>query len=164
MIFAIGGIDMIWWQSLIISVTSVAVGALLGYLLSWLGAKIERDSTKRRQLLEAMQGLFAELGINLKLIEKQPDGLLPRLTKDMWNIHKSKIAELPLHIQENIYQAYSSIEQVNAVVDNMYAFGSRSHYGPGAWDTRYENEAKKAREPLKKARYDLKEWLREQRK
>lgn len=110
-----------------------------------------------------MRGLLTEIRANLKLIEQQPEpGLLPWLGKDMWNIHKSKVLDLPFGIQEGLYQAYSCIDKVNAVVQNMYAFGSRQDYGPGKWDTRYENEAEKAREPVKRAKDKLEVWLKEQ--
>jgi len=154
---------MVWWQYLIISVVSLVVGGVFGYWLNRRGMKTERDAIERRQLRDAAKGLLAEMHANLKLTQKSPDpALLPPLAKDMWNIHRSKIVELSLQIQESLYQAYSSIDNVNAVLENMYAFGSRQNYGPGAWDTRYANEAKEARVHMKRARDCLEEWLREQ--
>lgn len=148
---------MVWWQYLIVSVVSIVVG----YCLSRLGAKSERAATEQRQLQDAVRSLLTEICANLNLIEKSPEpGLLPLLTRDMCNIHKSDVADLPREIQESLYQAYSSIDTVNAVVQNMYAFGSRQNYGPGAWDTRYANEAQKARCLMEKARDDLQKHLK----
>ena len=154
---------MVWWQSLIIMVVSLVVGGLFGYWLNKRGMQNQRDATERRQLGDAVKGLLTEMCANLSLTEESPEpALLPPLTKDMWNMHKSKIAELSLEIQKSLYQAYSGIDNVNAVVENMYAFGSRQNYGPGAWDTRYRNEAEKAREHMERARDCLEEWLKEQ--
>lgn len=154
---------MVWWQYLIISVASLVVGGLFGYLLNRRGMKTERDATERRQLRDATKGLLTEMYANLKLTEKSPEpALLPPLAKDMWTIHKSKIIELSLEIQESLYQAYSSIDNVNAVLEDVYAFGSRQNYGPGRWDKRYEDEAKKAREHMERARDCLEGWLKEQ--
>ena len=148
---------MVEWQYLVISLASVAVG----YLLSRLGAKAERDAIEGRQLQSAVKGLLIEMNTNLKLIEKGPDAaLLPPLAKDMWNIHKSRIVELPSEMQTCLYEAYASIDYVNAVLDIRDADGTHDR-GPGKWDTRYKNEAEKAREPIEKARDALQEWLKE---
>jgi len=150
---------MIWWQYLIISLASIAVG----YWLSKLGAKAERVAAERRQLRDAVEGLLTEMYANLKLTEKDPEpGLLLPLAKDMWNIHKGKTFKLSLEIQESLNQAYSSIDNVNAVLGSMNAYGGRQNYGPGAWDRRYGDEAKKARVHMEKARDCLEEWLKEQ--
>ena len=154
---------MVWWQYLIISVVLLVIGGLFGYLLNRRGMKTEREAVERRQLRDAAKGLLTEMYANLKLTEKDPEpALLPPLAKDMWNIHKSKIVELPLEIRESLYQVYSSIDNVNAVLENMYAFGSRQGYGPGVWDRRYTDEAKKAREHMERAKDCLEEWLKEQ--
>ena len=156
-------IEMAWWQDLIKSVVLIVVGGLFGYLLNRRGMRIERDATERRQLRDAVEGLLTEIYANLKLTEKDPEpALLPPLAKDMWNVHKSKIVELSLEIQGSLYQAYSSIDNVNAVLDVMYAYGNRQNYGPGAWDKRYMDEAKKARVHMEKARDCLEERLKEQ--
>jgi uncharacterized protein YneF (UPF0154 family) len=154
---------MLWWQYLIVSVVLLVVGGLFGYWLNRRGMKTERDARERRELRDAVKGLLTEMNANLKLTEIGPEpALLPPLAKDMWNIHKSKILELPLEIQESLYQAYSSIDNVNAVLETRFACGNRGH-GPGAWDTRYEREGKKAREPMEKARNYLEIWLSQQR-
>lgn len=154
--------EMVWWQYLIISLTSVALGAFMGYFLNRRGVQSERDARERRELRDAVKGLLTEMNANLKLTEKRPEpALLPPLAKDMWDIHKSKILELPLEIQESLYQAYSAIDSVNAVIDTRLACGNRDQ-GPGAWDTRYENEGKKARERIEEARSYLGKWLKEQ--
>lgn len=154
---------MVWWQYLIISVVLLVVGGLFGHWLSRRGAKAERVATEGRQLVEAVKGLLIETYANLELTEKDPEpALLPPLAKDMWNIHKNKVVELPFEIQETLYQAYHCIDNVNAVLANVYAFGGRQHYGPGAWDRLYSDEAKKAREHIQRARDCLEEWLKEQ--
>jgi len=153
---------MVWWQYLIISLASITLGAFIGYFLNKRGVQNERDAREQRQLRDAVQSLLTEVNANLKLTEKGVEpALLPRLAKDMWNIHKSNVAELSPEIQEILHQAYSSIDKVNALIDNMYAFGSRQNYGPGAWDERYRDEAKRARKPMEKARDALQEWLKE---
>ena len=152
---------MVWWQYLIISLASVAVGVFLGYFLNKRGVQNERDARERMQLQSAVKGILAEMNANLKLIEKGPNmALLPPLAKDMWNIHKSRIVELPSEMQICLYEAYAGIDYVNAVLDTRTAVGPRGH-GPGEWDTRYMNEAEKARNPIEKARDALQEWLKE---
>ena len=152
---------MVWCQYLIISLASVALGALLGYFLNKRGVQNERAARERMQLQSAVKGLLTEMNANLELIKKGPDmALLPRLAKDMWNIHKSKIVELPSEMQTCLYEAYAGIDYVNAVLDTRVAVGPRGH-GPGEWDTRYKNEAEKARKPIEIARDALQEWLKE---
>ena len=158
---------MDWYEALAVTLGSVVVGTVLGAFLGHCfgrrGMKEERIERRKQELQDAVRGLLTEVRANLKLIEKQLEpGLLPWLSKDMWNIHKSRVIDLPFEIQESLYQAYSSIDKVNAVVQNMYAFGSRHRYGPGSWDTRYENEGKNAREPMAIATDKLEEWLKEQ--
>jgi hypothetical protein len=148
---------MVWWQYLIISLASAGVG----YGLSRLGARAEKDALERRQLQNAVKGLLTEMNANLKLVEKGPDiALLPPLAKDMWNIHKSRIVELPSEMQTCLYEAYVRIDYVNAVLDIRADVGTRG-LGPGAWDERYRDEAKRARGPMGKAREELKKWLAE---
>jgi hypothetical protein len=152
---------MVWWQYLVISVASVALGAFIGYFLNTRAVQNERDASERRQLRSAVKGLLTEMNANLKLIENGPDmALLPPLAKDMWNIHKSRIVELPSEMQTCLYEAYVRIDYVNAVLDIRADVGTRGH-GPGAWDTRYKNEAEKTREPIERARDALQEWLKE---
>ena len=146
-----------WWQYLIIALASAGVG----YWLSRLGARAERDAIERRQLQNAVKGLLTEMNSNLKLIEKGPDmALLPPLAKDMWNIHKSRIVELSTEMQACLYETYIRIDYVNAVLDIRVVEGNRGH-GPGAWETRYKNEAEKARKPIEEAREELRKWLAE---
>jgi hypothetical protein len=153
---------MVWWQNLIVSLASVALGAFIGYFLNKRGVQNERDAGERMQLRIAVKGLLAEMNANLKLIEKGPDmALLPPLAKDMWNIHKSKIVELPSEMQTCLYEAYVGIDYVNAVLDTRAVVGTRGH-GPGAWDTRYGNEAEKAKKSMEKAKEELEKWLAEQ--
>lgn len=153
---------MVWWQYLIISLASITLGAFIGYFLNRRGVQDERDAGERRQLQSAVKGLLAEMNANLKLIEKGPDmALLPLLAKDMWNIHKSRIVELPSEMQACLYEAYVRIDYVNAVLDIRVVEGNRGR-GPGAWETRYKNEAEKARKPMEEARNCLKVWLKEQ--
>lgn len=148
---------MVWWQYLIIALASAGVG----YWLSRLGARAERDAIERRQLQNAVKGLLTEMNSNLKLIEKGPDmALLPPLAKDMWNIHKSRIVELSTEMQACLYETYIRIDYVNAVLDIRVVEGNRGH-GPGAWETRYKNEAEKARKPIEEAREELRKWLAE---
>ena len=154
---------MVWWQYLIISVVLLVVGGLFGHWLSGRGAKAERVATEGRQLVDAVKGLLIEMYANLKLTEKDPEpALLPPLAKDMWNIHKSKVVELPLEIQEALYQAYHSIDNVNAVLDLRDTYPKQGTGTPGAWDRRYSDEAKKAREHMQRARDCLEQWLKEQ--
>jgi hypothetical protein len=156
------GVEMAWWQYLIISLASVALGAFIGYFLNKRGVQNERDASEWKQLRSAVKGLLTEMSANLKLIEKGPDmALLPPLAKDMWNIHKSRIVELPSEMQACLYEAYIHIDYVNAVLDSRADFGIRPN-GLGVWDTRYKNEAEKARKPMEKARDCLKVWLKEQ--
>ena len=149
---------MVWWQYLIISLASAGVG----YWLSRRGARAERHAIERRQLQSAVKGLLTEMNTNLKLIEKGPDmALLPPLAKDMWSIHKSRIVELPAEMQARLYEAYVRMDYVNAVLDIRVVEGNRGH-GPSAWETRYKNEAEKARKPMEETRNCLKAWLKEQ--
>jgi len=149
---------MVWWQYLVVALGS----ALVGYWLSRIGARAERDTIERRQLQNAVKGLLTEMNANLKLIEKGPDrALYPPLAKDMWNIHKSRIVELPTEMQACLYEAYFRMDYVNAVLDTRVVEGNRG-YGPGAWETRYKDEGEKARKPMEEARNCLKVWLEEQ--
>lgn len=154
--------EMIWWQYLIISLASVAVGTLIGYFLNKRGVQNERDARERRQLQDAVQGLLTEICANLKIVEKDVEsGILPRLAKEMWDMHKSNIIELPSAIQGDLYEAYYSIDKVNSVVENMHAFGSREGWSPTYWDTHYEMKAQEARKPMEKARDTLERWRKE---
>ena len=149
---------MVWWQYLLIVLGS----ALIGYWLSRIGARAERDTIEQRQLQSAVKGLLTEIDANLKLIEKGPDmALYPPLAKDMWNTHKSRIVELPTEIQACLYEAYVRLDYVNAVLDTRVVEGSRGH-GPGAWETRWKNEGEKATNPMEEARHCLEVWLKEQ--
>jgi hypothetical protein len=149
---------MVFWQYLVIALGS----AVVGYWLSRIGARAERDVVEQRYLRNAVKGLLAEMNANLKLIEKGPDmALFPPLAKDMWNIHKSRIVELPSEMQACLYEAYVQIDYVNAVVDTRAVEGNRG-FGPSAWEKRWKNEGEKAREPVEKARNYLKAWLKEQ--
>jgi len=135
---------MVWWQYLVIALGLV----LVGYWLSRAGARAERDAIEQRQLQNAVKGLLTEMNANLKLIKKGPDrALFPPLAKYMWNIHKSKIVELPFKMQACLCEAYVRIDYVNAVLDTRVVEGNRG-LGPGAWETRYKNEGKKARKPM----------------
>ncbi len=146
---------MIWWQSMIL----ILLGGLIGFFFNRLGAKSERHSIEKRHLLDAIRGLLIEMQSNMELTKKPPEpALLPRLAKDMWNIHRSSVAELPLEVQEVLYLAYVEIDKVNAVVETRIAFSNR--YSPGGWDKRYMDEAKKARKAIKKARDILCEHLK----
>lgn len=150
-------VEMAWWQYLIILLASAG----FGYWLSRLGARAERDAIEHRQLRNAVKGLLTEMNANLKLIEKGPDmALFPPLAKDMWNIHKSRIVELPSEMQAWLYEAYVRIGYVNAVLDTRAVEGNRG-FGPSAWEKRWRNEGEKAREPMEKARDALQEWLKE---
>ena len=149
---------MVWWQYLVIALGS----ALVGYWLSRIGARAERDTIERRQLQNAVKGLLTEINANLKLIEKGPDrALYPPLAKDMWNIHKSRIVELPTEMQACLYEAYVRMDYINAVLDTRVVEGNRG-FGPGAWETRWKNEGEKAREPMEEAANCLNAWLKEQ--
>ena len=110
------------------SLASVALGAFIGYFLNKRGVQNERDARERRQLRSAVKGLLTEMNANLKLIEKGPDmALLPPLAKDMWNIHKNRIVELPSEMQTCLYEAYVRIDYVNAVLDIRADVGTRGH-------------------------------------
>ena len=149
---------MVRWQYLVISLVSL----VFGYLLSRLGARAERDAIERRQLRDAAKGLLTEMNANLKLIERGPDmALFPPLAKDMWNVHKSRIVELPSEMQVCLHEAYIRIDYVNAVLDTRAVEGNRGH-GPSAWETRWKNEGEKARKPMEEAQNSLRAWLREQ--
>lgn len=151
---------MDWWQNLIMILVPVVVGALIGYFFNRLGAKHERRITEIIHLQDAVSGLLVEMEANIKLTERQPEpALLPRLAKDMWNMHKSSVCELPFAVQESLYQAYVSIDKVNAVVETRIAYSSGHGYNPRSWDTRYENEAKGARELMERARDNLRTYL-----
>lgn len=153
---------MAWWQYLVTSIVLLVVGGVFGYLLNRRGMKAERNATEQRQLRIAVKGLLTEMNANLKLIEKGPElALLPPLATDMWNIHKSRIVELPSEMQTCLHEAYAGIAYVNAVPDIRAVAGTRGR-GPGAWDTRYKNEAEKARNPMEEARNRLEVWLKAQ--
>jgi len=143
---------MVWWQSIIL----LFFGGLIGFFFNRLGAKSEREAIERRQLQDAIRGLLIEMKSNIKLTEKPPEpAILPRLAKDMWDIHKISVAKLPLKIQETLYRAYAEIDKVNALVETRIAFSNRKGDTPGTWDTRYESEANKARMVIKKAKRNL---------
>jgi len=159
--------EVVLWPYLITSLASVAVGAFIVYFLNKHAAQNERDATERRQLQDTVQGLLTEICANLKVVEKVVEkdmvqGILPRLAKDMWNMRKSNIIELPSAIQGDLYEAYCSIDKVNSVVESMHAFGSRESWLPDYWDATYKDEAQEARKPMDKAREELKKWLAEQ--
>jgi len=147
---------MVWWQSIILLI----FGGLIGFFFNRLGAKSERDAIERRHLQDAIRGLLIEMQSNIKLTENPPGlAILPRLAKDMWNMHKSSVAELPLVIQETLYRAYIEIDKVNAVVETRIAFSNRKGDTPGTWDSRYANEANRARKAIKKAKATLLKYL-----
>lgn len=140
---------MVFWQYVI----AILIGAVIGFFSS---ISLSRYESRKKQT-EALISLLVELELNVELLNKILDqkhpGILLRLEKEMWNSHKSVITSLSYESQASIYNAYHYIHIVNSIIDNHLAFHGT---GPGAWEARYINETKTAREPITNARDQLK--------
>ena len=147
---------MEWWQPLI----GVIVGALL---TAWLQRRTIRDERAVRQkteLCNAMHGLLMEIDEHLELSKIDPMGMRLVFPTDMWEVHKRKVADLPLTVQESLHKGYSSIRKINTITQPALAYAHKYHVGD--FDKRYLDEVREANEPVRKAREELAKWLAEE--
>lgn len=151
---------MEWWQQAAFPLIGVIVGVLLG---AWLQRRTIRDERAYRQkteLCNAMHGLLMEIDEHLELSKIDPMGMRLLFPTDMWEVHKGKVADLPLTLQESLYKAYSSIREINTITQTALAYAHR--YPVGEFDKRYLDEVRKANGLLREAREELAKWLVEE--
>lgn len=151
---------MEWWQQAAFPLIGVILGVLVG---AWLQRRTIRDERAYRQkteLCNAMHGLLMEIDEHLELSKIDPMGMRLLFPTDMWEVHKGKVADLPLTLQESLYKAYSSIRKINTVTQTALAYARRYHVGE--FDKRYLDEVREADGPLRKAREELAKWLVEE--
>ena len=148
---------MEWWQQLILSLVTILFGAFLGYFLSRIGAKQEKESRTREKLEESVSGILVELEINLKLA-KQPfqNRLVPFVTS-MWEVQKGEILRLPKELKDVLYQVYVEIEMANNLVE---ADIHQLEYGRGYYNEPYKDKKSGIGEKAEQAIKDLEDWLK----
>ena len=148
---------MEWWQQLILSLVTILFGAFLGYFLSRIGAKQEKESRTGEKLEEAVSGILVELETNFKLA-KQPfqTRLVPFVTS-MWEIHKGEILRLPKELKDVLYQVYVEIEMANNLVE---ADIHQLEYGRGYYNEPYKDKKNSIVEKAEQAIKDLEGWLK----
>ena len=151
---------MEWWQQAVFPLIGVIVGVLVGAWLQRRTIRDERAYRQRAELCNAMHGLLMEIDEHLELSKIDPIGMRLLFPTDMWEVHKGKVADLPLTLQESLYKAYTSIRKINTITQYGLASAAKNHVS--TWDTRYLDEVKKANEPLGKAREALAKWLVEE--
>jgi len=151
---------MEWWQQAASALIGVIVGVLLGAWLQRRTTREERTFRQKTELCNAMYGLLMEIEENLALAKKDPMAMLPIYPTDMWEVHKGKIASLPLTLQEGLQKAYLSIKGMNDITHTALAYASTKHLG--SFNSLYYSKVREIDEPLRKAGEELAEWLVEE--
>ena len=148
---------MEWWQQLILSLVTISFGAFLGYFLSRIGAKREKESRTGEKLEDAVSGILVELETNLELA-KQPfqNRLVPFVTS-MWEVHKGEILRLPKEPKDVLYQVYVEIEMANNLVE---ADIHQLEYGRGYYNEPYKEKKNSIAEKAEQAIKGLQNWLK----
>ena len=148
---------MEWWQQLILSLVTILFGAFLGYFLSRIGAKQEKESRTGEKLEEAVSGILVELETNSKL-GKQPfqNRLVPFVTS-MWEVHKGEILRLPKELKDVLYEVYVEIEMANNLVE---ADIHQLEYGRGYYNEPYKEKKNSIVVKAEQVIKDLEDWLK----
>ena len=134
---------MDWWQIALIVLASVAVGLLVGGLLSYLIARLRKRSffAKREAIQVAEEqpestapDLLTELETNHRIAsESRTEGMLPFETR-VWEASQNAVHKLTADLREELAQAYLDMHQANDIVWLSTELGHKSqtlneHYG-----------------------------------
>jgi len=132
---------MDWWQVVLIILASVAVGLLVGGLLSYLIARLRRkrfvekfEKFEKYETTEVAEvqsestapDLLTELETNHRIAtEPRRDELLPFKTQ-VWDKNQGKVHTLTANLREDLAQAYLDMRQANDIVWLSTELGHRS--------------------------------------
>ena len=134
---------MDWWQIALIVLASVAVGLLVGGLLSYLIARLRKKSffAKREAIQVAEEqpestapDLLTELETNHRIAsESREEEMLPFETR-VWEAYQNAVHKLTVDLREELAQAYLDMHQANDIVWLSTELGHKSqtldeHYG-----------------------------------
>jgi MFS superfamily sulfate permease-like transporter len=143
-------------------VAALAVGvivALTGYFLNLSAMRKERKDRASEQLRSAIRSILVELKENSELAKKpMHTNIMESFTAGVWDYHKGEIRELPQNVQTAIHEAYISIREANALVENNL----RLPYGGGTLNDRYKEKKNEVTEKTAKAIELCKDWFKQQ--
>jgi len=126
---------MDWWQVVLIVLASVAIGLLVGGLLSYLIARLRKKRfVEKHETIEVAEvqleptapDLLTELETNHRIAtEPRTDELLPFKTQ-VWDKSQGKAHTLTANLREELAQAYLDMRQANDIVWLSTELGHRS--------------------------------------
>ena len=133
---------MDWWQAVLVVLISVAVGFLVGGLISYLIARLRKKPfVLRRETVEIVEvvevvaeeqsepaapDLFTEIENNHRIAtEPRTDELLPFKTQ-VWDTSQDEVHKLTANLREELAQAYLDMRQANDIVWLSTELGHRS--------------------------------------
>ena len=135
---------MDWWQVVLIVLASVAVGLLIGGLLSYLIARLRKKSffAKRETIQVAEEqpestapDLLTELETNHRIAtESRIDEIRPFETR-VWETSQNAVHKLTVNLREELAQAYLDMHQANDIVWLSTELGHKSQ----TLDEHYKN-------------------------
>jgi len=135
---------MDWWQIALIVLASVAVGLLVGGLLSYLITRLRKKSffAKREAIQVAEElpestapDLLTELETNHRIAtESQTDEIRPFETR-VWETSQNAVHKLTVDVREELAQAYLDMHQANDIVWLSTELGHKSQ----TLDEHYKN-------------------------
>jgi len=156
------------WQALLVGLLGAAIGGILSFIGSVVGAKLTSGSASKlaqqerhqRELLirkTAVSGLLAEIRDNLALGRDPLTGYSKAtFISDLWQAHKGNTEFLALDTQEYLRKGYASVFLANSVV--MYELNLLKH-GSGYYDEDYKKRVSDMKAAFSKSEGALKAWL-----
>ncbi len=158
-------------DSIIISLISGLIGAIIGGALSfwgsWYGARLQVKSAKEMQENQEkvlfgrkVTSLLAEVMDNLDRADQlNVEGyhVWIKYSRDTWDEVKGDLFELPERVLLNLIKTYTEIARYNSLVDNQLT-DHRSGFQT-AWDDILEKQGEQVKKELLKTKRSLEKWL-----
>jgi len=135
---------MDWWQVVLIVLASVAVGLLIGGLLSYLIARLRKKSffAKRETIQVAEEqpestapDLLTELETNHRIATESRTDEIRAFETRVWETSQNAVHKLTVNLREELAQAYLDMHQANDIVWLSTELGHKSQ----TLDEHYKN-------------------------
>ncbi|MCK4783029.1 MAG: hypothetical protein KAV87_04710 [Desulfobacteraceae bacterium] len=127
---------MLWWQIALIIFTSVVVGILVGKLVGYVIARIQKKPLlKKHETREVVQQqikpttapeLLNEIENNHRIASDLWTGKLLPFQTHVWDSGKHNIVDLTANLREDLIQAYTDMSLANNIVWLATDLGRRS--------------------------------------
>jgi len=137
----------------------ILVGVIIGAVLSYFIARLERVSLERYRQMSAVKAIVAEIREVQKIAQDPRTMTTNTLTKfpsESWHLYKQHIEILSQPAQQDLLSGYSKLIQANNIADWALF---KLPYGNGSLNDPYHEEVRRMCGALKVAEKHLQDWI-----